>query len=86
MLFVMIEIDALVSERGGRIVVDIIINHYWLGLIFLKITLYNFSIKFVCINGTKKLIGFNALNFISVYTQIDEAILGYSILLEFDKV
>jgi hypothetical protein len=28
MLFVMIEIDALVSERGGRIVVDIIINHY----------------------------------------------------------
>jgi hypothetical protein len=70
-LFVMIEIDILASERGGGIVVDIIINHYWLGLIFLKITLYNFSIKFVCINGTKKLISFNELNFIS----IDEAIL-----------
>jgi hypothetical protein len=28
MLFVMIEIDILVSERGGGIVVDIIINHY----------------------------------------------------------
>lgn len=47
MLFVIIEIDALVSERRGGIIVDIIINHYWLGLIFLKITLYNFPIKFV---------------------------------------
>jgi hypothetical protein len=28
MLFVIIEIDALVSERRGGIIVDIIINHY----------------------------------------------------------
>ncbi len=46
-LIKIIEIDTLVSKRRRGIVVDIIINHYWLGLIFLKITLYNFSINFV---------------------------------------